>query len=279
MARGRANPVDLEARRQRVLTRVVECGEVRIDQLAEEFDVSLMTMHRDVDELAQRALLRKLRGRVAPMPPVTQEMPTEVRSHAQLKEKEAIAALALDELVPNTTILMDDSTTLFPLARRLSEEGRFTVVTNSLGITQILGPDHNVQVHLLGGKYNRDFNSTTGPEVDRSLRRFHADTALMSATAVSGGVLYHPIQEYAAVKEAMLSSAKRRVLLVDHTKFGRRSTFAYGDVSTYELVITDCETPGHEIKAMRDLGVEVLVVDSSGHNHNHRHGTEPPHPA
>jgi DeoR/GlpR family transcriptional regulator of sugar metabolism len=274
MARGRTTPVDLEARRQRVLTRVVERGETRIDELAEEFEVSLMTMHRDVDDLAQRALVRKLRGRVAPMPPVTLEMPTEVRTHVQLKEKEAIAALALDELAPDTTILMDDSTTLFPLARRLSERGRFTVVTNSLGITQILGPESKVQVHLLGGKYNRDFNSTTGPEVDKSLRRFHGDTALMSATAVTGGRLYHPLQDYAAVKEAMLSSAKRRFLLLDHTKFGRRSTFGYGDVSSYELVITDSRTPAHEIAAMRDLGVEVLVVDSAGHDN-----ARPPHPA
>jgi DeoR/GlpR family transcriptional regulator of sugar metabolism len=64
----------------------------------------------------------------------------------------------------------------------------------------------------------------------------------------------------------MLASARRRLLLLDHTKFGRSCAFAYGDVSSYDLVITDSETPDTEIKAMRDLGVPVVVADLADHS-------------
>ncbi|MFD1936852.1 DeoR/GlpR family DNA-binding transcription regulator [Nonomuraea mangrovi] len=260
MTRARTTTAGLEQRRRAVLARVTEAGRMGIAELAEEFDVSLMTMHRDLDALVGRALLRKSRGQVATVAAVLVEVSPEVRRYARLAEKEAIAEAALRELPPRGVILMDDSTTLFPLAQRLDERGSYTVITNSVEIARIVAATEHSDAILLGGDYQGAFDSTIGPEVSRALQRVHADLALMSAVAVTGGRLYHPVQGYAAVKEAMLDAAQRRLLLVDSSKFGRHAPFSHRDVSAYDTVITDQGVPQDEERTLRKLGARLLLV-------------------
>lgn len=113
-ARTRSSQVAVEERRQTILRHVVEHGETRIDDLAEHFGVSLMTMHRDLDDLAQRSLLRKERGRAIAFPAVTMETATRFRESNNASAKAALCAAAVARIRPGSTILMDDSTTLFP---------------------------------------------------------------------------------------------------------------------------------------------------------------------
>ncbi|MDF3148712.1 MULTISPECIES: DeoR/GlpR family DNA-binding transcription regulator [unclassified Streptomyces] len=264
-ARTRSSQAAVEERRQSVLRHVVEHGETRIDELADHFGVSLMTMHRDLDDLVRRSLLRKERGRAVPFPAVLMETATRFREGAAISAKEALCHAALGHIRPGSTVLMDDSTTLFPLAPALAELEQITVVTNSVGLAQRLGSAPGLDVTLLGGRYHADFNSCTGPELTRTLSRIHADLALMSATAVHAGRLFHPLSEYVEVKLAMLESAERALLLVDHSKFGKTATHAYGTVADYATVITDTGTPDTEIAALRDLGVPVEAVDPGEH--------------
>ncbi|WP_245685570.1 DeoR/GlpR family DNA-binding transcription regulator [Streptomyces yerevanensis] len=260
-ARTRSSQAAVEERRQAVLRHVAEHGETRIDDLADRFDVSLMTMHRDLDDLAQRHLLRKERGRAVAFPALTMETATRFRESTEHSAKAALCAAAVARIRPGSTVLMDDSTTLFPLAPALAELDQLTVVTNSVGLAQRLGTASGVDVTLLGGRYHGDFNSCTGPAVTRALSGIRADLALMSATAVLSGELFHPLNEYAEVKLAMLASAERAVLLVDHSKFGKAATYAYGTAADYQTVITDTGAPDAELAAIRELGVPVETVD------------------
>ncbi|MET9394561.1 DeoR/GlpR family DNA-binding transcription regulator [Streptomyces sp. NPDC006624] len=259
-ARTRSSQAVVEERRKAVLRYVADHGETRIDDLAERFGVSLMTMHRDLDDLAGRHLLRKERGRALAFPALTMEMATRFREGSALAAKNALCAAVADRIAPGTTILMDDSTTLFPLVPVLGGLDHLHVVTNSVGLAQRLGSQPKVNVTLLGGHYRGDFNSCTGPAVTRALSQIHADLALMSATAILEGRLFHPLNDYVEVKLAMLASAERVLLLADHSKFGKTATYAYGTVADYEAVITDTSTPEAELAAIREMGVPVETV-------------------
>lgn len=241
-----------------MLRAVIELGEVRIDELTERFGVSLMTMHRDLDDLAGRRLLRKLRGRVAAYPALTMETAKRFREGLRVREKEALCELAAREVRPGQTVFLDDSTTLFPLARRLAGMAPLVLVTNSLEIARIAGD--GVEVHLLGGRYT-EFDSCIGPDTLAALRRIRADVGFVSATAVAGGRLYHPVREYAELKEVALEVCGRSVLVADHSKFGRTATYAYGDASGYDLVIVDDATPADELAALRACGTRVAPAD------------------
>jgi DeoR/GlpR family transcriptional regulator of sugar metabolism len=243
----RPSDAEVEQRRQAILRHVVEHGQVRIDELTERFGVSLMTMHRDLDDLAERQLLRKLRGRVEAYPALTMETAKRFRQSLNVEWKEALAEVAIREVEAGQTIFLDDSTTLLPLARRLT--GPLVVITNSLQAARILGGRPDIEVLLLGGRYT-EFDSCVGPDTVASLGRMRADIAFSSAAAILGARLYHPDREYAELKTTALRVADRNVLMVDHSKFGRTATYAYGEVDDYDLVITDEDAPADELAAM-----------------------------
>ncbi|MEU8824590.1 DeoR/GlpR family DNA-binding transcription regulator [Streptomyces sp. NPDC048636] len=263
-AKVRSSQATVEHRRQAVLRHVVAHEEIRIDDLAAHFGVSLMTMHRDLDDLDARHLLRKERGRAVAFPALTRETATRFREAENLTAKEAICAAAARWIRPGDTLVMDDSTTLYPLAGLLAGAEQLSVVTNSVGIAQRVGRAAGVEITLLGGGYRSEFNSCTGPEVTRALSRIRADLALMSATAVLEGRLFHPLRAYADVKEAMIACSGRSLLLADHAKFGKTATYAFGDIGSYAAVIVDTGTPEHEIDAIRGHGVRVETVATAG---------------
>jgi DeoR/GlpR family transcriptional regulator of sugar metabolism len=252
----RPSDAEVEQRRQAVLRYVIERGQARIDQLTRRFGVSLMTMHRDLDELTERRLLRKLRGRVEAYPALTMETAKRFRETLNVEVKERLAEVAVGEVCTGTTVFLDDSTTLFPLARKLT--GPLVVITNSLEVARILGDTTGVDVVLLGGRYT-EFDSCAGPETVAALGRTRADIGFVSATALARGRLYHPVRDYADLKTAALRAANRNVLVVDHSKFGKTATHAYGDVGVYDLVITDEKAASDEVSAIRELGVAVRV--------------------
>ena len=259
MSRTRPSDAAVEHRRQQILDHVIEQGEVRIDDLTARFKVSLMTMHRDLDDLAERRLLRKLRGKVEAYPVLTIETAARFSDSFHSAEKEALGEAAAQQVQPGQTVFVDDSTTLFPLVARLAEIDGLTVITNSLHAARLLGP--RVDVVLAGGRYNHEFDSCTGPEVLNLLDNTRADVAFVSVSAVAVGRLYHPERDYAELKKAVLKAANHNVLVVDHSKFGRTATYAHGTVADYDLLITGETTPTEEIEAALNAGTTIEIVE------------------
>ncbi|GAB3225370.1 DeoR/GlpR family DNA-binding transcription regulator [Glycomyces halotolerans] len=262
--KARLSQAAVERRRQAVLRHVAEAGEARIADLAERFEVSLMTMHRDLDSLVERHMLRKERGWAVAYPMLTMETATRFREGVNTAEKTALCAAAVKYIRPGGTVLVDDSSTVYPLAGELTRAGveTLTVVTNSIGVAHRMArAAPRIDVTLLGGRYHAEFDSCTGPEVTRTLARTRADVLVMSATAVLQGQLYHPMREIAEIKEAMLGSAAEAVLLVDHTKFGKTATYLHGTTSAFRTVITDDAAPVDEVAALRATGARVDVID------------------
>ena len=260
---GRARPPDavVAARRDRIMERVGAAGEVSIAELADELGVSLMTVHRDLDVLASRSLLRKLRGRAAALHPMEAELGIQFRRRANLVEKDAIATAAAELVPPGSTILMDDSTSCLPLVAKLVDRTPVTVITNFLQLARVAGTGANVGVIMLGGRYAVDFDAVFGHDVYQALRYVHAAYYFGSAPAITAGTLYHPTPDSANVKRAMLEASAHHVLLADHTKFGRTAPFIFAHARDYDVLITDAHTPVEELDAWRRDDVRVTVAD------------------
>lgn len=262
MSRTRPSDAAVEQRRQQILDHVIEHGEARIDDLTTRFGVSLMTMHRDLDDLAERRLLRKLRGKVAAYPALTIETAARFGETLHNGEKDALAEAAARQVEAGQTVFIDDSTTLFPLARRLATFSGLTVLTNSLHAARLLAEaEGSNDIVLAGGKYSPEFDSCSGPEVLNFLDSTRADVAFVSVSAVAVGRLYHPVRDYAELKKAVLKAANHNVLVVDHSKFGRTATYAHGTVADYDLLITGETTPTEEIEAALNAGTAIEIVE------------------
>jgi len=251
------------ARREQIRRRVLADSFARVDDLARHFDVSVMTIHRDLDSLQADGWLTKIRGGATANPSALRDASVPDRSAALRAEKEAIAATAARLLGHGQTIFLDDSTTALRLVPYLLERAPITVATNFLPAVQALGGASGVELLLLGGQYHAHQDACFGLATVDAINLLQADLFFMSTTALTGGRCLHRSEATVAVRRAYLAAATRKVLLVDHAKFGRPSPHVLCGVEEFDLVVTD---DGIDAEALADLrernpNVEVAHVD------------------
>jgi DeoR/GlpR family transcriptional regulator of sugar metabolism len=248
------------ARRQMIAEAVMAEGSMRIEDLTERFGVSLMTAHRDLDELVSRGLLRKTRGIVSAAPTSLIESSDVYRSSRQLAEKRALAAAAAAHVESGQAIFLDCSTTVLQMAPHLALKVPLTAITYSLGMMNALREMRDISLLGLGGQFYNWCNAFLGHLTIAEIRRLRADVAFLSLSAITDGLAFHQNPEMVETKRAMFDCAAKRVLLADHSKFGRRALHAMCPLEDFDVVIVDEATPAHEIGAMRARGVNVEIA-------------------
>lgn len=248
------------ARRQLIAETVMAEGTMRIEDLTARFGISLMTAHRDLDELADRGLLRKTRGVVSAAPTSLVESSALYRSARQEAEKRAIAAVAASQIEPGQAIFFDDSTTVLQMVPHLAARVPLTAITNSITLMNELKVTRDITLLGLGGQFYNWCNAFMGPVTTAEIRRLRPDLVFLSMSAITDGMVFHQNPEMVEVKRAMFDSAARRILLADHTKFERRALHAMGSLDEFDLVIVDDGTPQPLIDRLRSRGINIKVA-------------------
>ncbi len=250
MARRQAGIADL----------VLEQGSATIKDLAEHFEVSLITMHRDLDELERQGIIRKLRGYVTAEPSSLFDSSVRYRMRAAQREKEALARFAVTQVEPGQSVMLDESTTALMVARMLPGKAPLTVITNFALILEELSEVRGVDLISLGGEY-LPFLAAFGGEVCRaSLSAVRADILFTSTSAVSDGAALHQDEKTMSGKRAMIESAQRSILLVDHTKFGRVALHKLAPLTDFDLVVVDSGVDEAHLDEMRARSIPFEVA-------------------
>jgi DeoR/GlpR family transcriptional regulator of sugar metabolism len=255
------------ARRRSITDAVMAEGSLRIEDIAERFGISLMTAHRDLDDLASRGILRKARGIASAAPTSLNESSDLYRSSRQSPEKNALALAAMRFVEPGQAIFLDDSTTVLQMARYLPSKVPLTVITNSLTVMSELKGVRDLNLLGLGGQYYAWCNAFMGRMTTHEISQLRADTLFMSMSAITDDIAFHQFLEIVDTKRAMFESASRRVLLVDHTKFDRRALHAFAPLGHFDVVIVDDGTPALHLDRMRAKGINVVVAPTRGPGH------------
>lgn len=247
-------------RRQLITEAIMAEGSIRIEDLAERFDISLMTAHRDLDELVSRGLLRKTRGVVSAAPTSLIEASDVYRSSRQSAEKTAIARAAKDFVEPGQAIFCDDSTTVLQMAPHLVSVTPLTVITNSLTLMNELNGVRDVTLFALGGQFHNWCNAFMGRLTTSTIARLRADTLFLSMAAIIDDIVFHQSSEMVETKRAMFEAAERRILLADHTKFEHRALHSLVPMTDFDIVIVDDGIPPHHLERMRAKDINVVVA-------------------
>ncbi|TFD23326.1 DeoR/GlpR transcriptional regulator [Cryobacterium sp. TMS1-13-1] len=261
------NPVSDDSRQSRQLVRqraiseaVMAEGAIRIEDLAERFDISVMTVHRDLDELEARGLLRKTRGQATALSTSLVESSDVYRLNREVAEKESLAVAALEFIEPGQSIFLDDSTTVLQLAKYLPTRAPLTVITNVLTLMNELTGMRGISLVALGGDYYNWCSAFLGRMTNEAIQKLRADIFIMSTSAITDDVCFHQTLETVDTKRAMFESAATRILLVDHTKFEKRALHALAELTEYDIVIVDAQTAAEHITRMRSKGIRVVVA-------------------
>ena len=262
LTRATANGSSLapEQRQERIAELVLKQPFIAAKDLAERFDVSLMTIHRDLDELEAHGVLRKVRGGATPQASSLFESNVRYRLTVASEEKQALARAALVQIEPGQAVLIDESTTGLALARLVPARVPLTVITNSLSVMQELRSVRDIKLIVLGGDYWPRHEAFCGLACEAAVSALRADVLFMSSTAISGGVAYQPDQDMAIAKRAMIAAAARRVLLVDHSKFGRVALHRLAPLTAFDLVMTDDGIDDAGLRQLQEAQVAFEVV-------------------
>jgi len=231
-----------------------------IDDLVHELGVSLMTVYRDVATLHQQGMVHRQRGVVTVAPSRTYESPSSYRIGQHSESKAALAAAAATLIEPGESVMLDDSTAGIHLARRLVALEPLTVITNSLAVARELDNAADITVFLTGGQLAPWAEALYGPMTVQTLRALRADVVLMSASAVSNNICYHPDSQMAQVKQAFLAAAERKVLYIDKTKFDRTALHVVANIADFDIVIVEHGTDAMQLQQLVSMGIEVIVA-------------------
>ena len=151
-----------DGRRQAIMDMLVNVRSVTLDNLADHFAVSRMTIHRDLENLEQAGLLRKVRGGATIEAGARFESDFRIRAMQDAGGKARMARAALALVEPGMTLLVNDGSTAALLGRGLVEKRPLTVITNNAAILDHLRDQPGMTLIALGGTYSAKYNAFFG---------------------------------------------------------------------------------------------------------------------
>jgi DeoR/GlpR family transcriptional regulator of sugar metabolism len=252
------------ARREKVAAIVATSGEATFAQLADRFDVSEMTIRRDLETLELEGLVRRVRGGAIPVVGRSHEPPISERGQTNMHAKQAIGKAAATLLQDGETVIVDIGTTTLECARALSGFRRLTIVTASLLVAQELSNAPGIRTLLAGGVMRPGEMSLIGHRAEDSFADLNCDTIFLGVGGVDTerGLTEYNLDD-ARVKQAALRAARRCVLLADGSKFGRITFATIAPLSRVDVLVTDA-SPDHPLIVQAvDAGVEVVHVPTN----------------
>ena len=247
-------------RRQIVLARLAATGRVEAAPLAAELGVSNESIRKDLAALEQRGLLRRVHGGAIGVHELTFEPEVHERvSHAA--EKDAIVRAALRHVPAGASILIDAGSTTARLAALLPAGQEYIVCTNSLPIAMTLAGRPSITLKLLGGTIRRPTLAGVGQTALDALAALNVDIAFLGTNGISlNRGLTTPDEQEALVKNRMVPTARRRILLADHSKCGRESLCRHAELTDIDLLITDPGVSQADRDALDARGIEVEIA-------------------
>lgn len=250
-------------RRQRIAEFLHHHGAVTLQQLAEALHVSLSTLRRDLDALAEEGVVERTHGGaiLRHLQYSTFEPNIAAARDLSPREKRLVGAAAADSLVPGQSVIFDSGSTVLEAARAVvARKIPIVAVTNDIEIAQVLNGSPLVQVHIFGGQLRPGSNTVVGEQVQNAAKLICADVLFFGAHAVTDNIVSETSPEVAAVKRALMRSATSRRLLVDASKFRPRVFMTVCDMTEIAEVITDESAPQDELERIRSAGVKVVIA-------------------
>jgi len=252
-----------ETRREEITGHVNKARSVRVEELAEVFGVSAMTIHRDLDLLAKEGRLQRIRGGARAITARLAERDVRLRRHLNSDLKRQLAAAAAQLIERNSVIALDDSTTIGAMSDYLEEREPSTVITHSLALMGAVSVMPHIDMVGLGGQYYAETDSFLGSIVVEQAQRLTADAVFVSTTAIKNQALLHPDAEAARTKRSMLTMGRRKILVVDSSKYESAGIYHVMDLVDIDDVVIDDQLDAELLSQLQTLGPRIHLVNTS----------------
>ena len=258
MKRGRQSVDMRDARRAKMLSMIRERQKIRVEELASCFDVSLMTVRRDLQALEDKGLIGRVYGGavLGPRAPAVSEK-DDVELYRRLIGRYA-ASLVSD----GDQLFINGSCTALDLLNYIEGKTVHVFTNNGLAVNRQFPA--GVEITLSGGVLRGDGHIMTGDCTMRNLLMMNAGKAFIGCTGISpDGEILCGIPSELGINETMIAHANVYYILADHTKIGKAGTYASCSLEKPGTIITDENAPSDGVAQLHNIGMTVIQVKRS----------------
>ncbi|MDT0442723.1 DeoR/GlpR family DNA-binding transcription regulator [Streptomyces johnsoniae] len=259
-------------RRALILDEVRRRGGIRVSELTRMLQVSDMTVRRDLDVLARQGSLEKVHGGAVPVAERrTHEPGFEAKSSLELSAKSDIARAAAALATPGSAVALSGGTTTYAVAHQLLEVPELTVVTNSVRVADVFhhagqaaeggsSAPQSATVVLTGG-VRTPSDSLVGPVADAAIASLHFDVLFLGVHGISVEAgLSTPNLAEAETNRHFIRSARRVVVVADHTKWGTTGLSSFASLDEVDTLVTDAGLAAPDREEIGEHLAELLIA-------------------
>ena len=252
------------ARRMEIQRQLITAEAVSVEELSRLLGASVASIRRDLTVLEEEGLIRRTHGGAVVEAPRGADQEFALRERIDPEAKRAIAQAAMRQIEPDTTIIMNDGSTMLALAREiLAARIRLTVVTPAVNVATLLSRSPSVAVYLLGGSLRHRTLGTSGSFAEQMLSAFNADIAMIAAEGITveNGLTYS-YETDATLARLMHERASKTAVLATTRKLNRRDRITAMRAADIDLLITDCRQAA-TLHPYAAAGIEILQAEDS----------------
>lgn len=252
----------LTPRQQQILTLARQVGSVHVDDLAIRFGVTPQTIRKDLNELCDGRLLARTHGG-AMLSSGVENVAYEARRQLAANAKVVIGQRAAEIIPNNCSLFINIGTTTEEVARSLVQHEGLLVITNNIHVASILMPCPKIDVILAGGMLRKSDGGIVGEAAVDFITQFKVDHAVIGASAIDddGAMLDFDYREVRVAK-AIMSNARRVILVSDAMKFTRSAPVRIGHLADVDVFVTDRAPPEPIVDLCRQTGVQLEIAET-----------------
>ncbi len=254
-----------QQRQNQLLEYIDEHEVVTVAELMEHFPISKATLNRDLTALEEEKKIHKIHGGAASQRAIfTYEPIQHEKENLEQEYKTLIAKAAMKYVYQSASFFMDAGTTILALAKEIVKDtklGARIAVTNDMKTGMILAEKPDIDLIMLGGRKRNGLYSLGGGMTERMLDGINADVFFMGTDAIDLELGVSNVNfDEVGVKQKMIQSARKVVLLADYTKFNEYRVARVCQLSQVDVLITDSRIPQQELEEIRKVVDTVIVA-------------------
>lgn len=240
-----------------------ENGQVEVESLAIEFDVSTVTIRNDLNTLDKNGLVVRTRGGAVASTHLTRELSLKDRYSEHSLGKRAIGE-AVAKLVNNgDSVVMDSGSTIEEVAKALKNHKNLLVATNGLNTSLVLAEMDAGEVIVTGGTLRKKTFSFYGRHAEEVLRQLRVDKLILGADGIDleAGITTF-FEPEASINRIMCEIASEIIAVVDSSKFDRRGFHMICGLDKISTLVTDNDVPEDFRVKLKELEIDLIIVDT-----------------
>lgn len=250
------------ARESKILEILEKEKSVSVNKLVSLLFVSPATVRRDLQEMSKKGLIKRTHGGAILHASTHEETSILVREETNKKEKRIIAEAATKYLNNNQSMFLDSSSTAGAIIPFLNDFRYLTIITNGLNSALKISQTTKFKVYIPDGFINSNSNSIIGDYTSNSISNLHCDVFLFSAAGfdIESGFTEATIEQ-SKIKQIMMRNSKKKIMLLDSTKFGKSYLCKTCDPVDIDVLIIDKKPDQKYLDYLAQFDMEVIICE------------------